>query len=384
MQVQLAEWQLLFDYCAQGEEPLSEVRAAVLEAFEHLLRSGLIPTPATRPRRSPGRDRHRRASAAPTSISGSDSSPSPCPTSWATNPPAASRSSGAGLERDWRGEKLAPGDRVTWASSIACGECFYCRVKRQPTRCLTRKAYGISYCAADAPHLRGGYAEKILLRAGTAIFRIPDAVPSEALIGAGCALTTRIHASERAPLEWGDSVVVQGTGPVGLAAIAVERVAGAGNIVAIGGPKHRLELARDFGADVVIDIAEMPAVEARRDAVLDAVGPYGADQVIECVGHPAAVNEGILLCRDGGQFVVLGQYADAGNISFNPHTITRKQLRVIGSWGFEPRHVDRASGCSSATPRLREKFARGITHRFPLDQADDALQNARCSPEARR
>lgn len=284
---------------------------------------------------------------------------------------------GPGLERDWRGETLRIGDRVTWASSIACGECFYCRVKRQPTRCLTRKAYGISYCASDAPHLRGGYAEKILLRAGSAIFRIPDAVPSDALIGAGCALTTAIHASERAPLEWGDSVVVQGTGPVGLAAIAVAREAGAGKIVAVGGPAHRLELARGFGADETIDIDACPDPAARLEAVRTALGPYGADQVIECVGHPEAVNEGIHYCRDGGQFVVLGQYADAGNISFNPHTITRKQLRVVGSWGFEPRHVDRAIRLLERNAALREKFAAGITHKYPLAQADAALQVAR-------
>jgi threonine dehydrogenase-like Zn-dependent dehydrogenase len=164
---------------------------------------------------------------------------------------------------------------------------------------------------------------------------------------------------------------------VGLAAIAVARAAGAGKIVAIGGPPHRLELARGFGADVCIDIATAPGVEERRAAVFDALGPYGADQVIECVGYPAAVNEGILLCRDGGQFVVLGQYADAGNISFNPHTITRKQLRVIGSWGFEPRHVDRALRLLERDGALRQKFIGGITHRFPLAQADEALQTAR-------
>ena len=75
--------------------------------------------------------------------------------------------------------------------------------------------------------------------------------------------------------------------------------------------------------------------------------------------------------------MVLGQYADAGNISFNPHTITRKQLRVVGSWGFEPRHVDRAIRLLERDSGLREKFARGITHRFPLEQADEALRTAR-------
>src|SRR5258708_37291987 len=97
---------------------------------------------------------------------------------------------GEGLVKDWRGNALKPGDRVTWDSSIACGECFYCRTKNQPTRCLVRKAYGISYNSNEARHLRGGYAEKILLRAGTAIFRIPDNLPTESVVGAGCALTT--------------------------------------------------------------------------------------------------------------------------------------------------------------------------------------------------
>jgi len=147
--------------------------------------------------------------------------------------------------------------------------------------------------------------------------------------------------------------------------------------VAIGGPPHRLQLAREFGATEVIDIAQVQDIEARRAAVFSVVGPYGADQVVECVGYPAAVNEGILLCRDGGQFVVLGQYADAGDIPFNPHTITRKQLRVIGSWGFEPRHVDRAIRLLENNAPLREQFIRGITHRYPLAQADAALQNAR-------
>src|SRR5512145_1322836 len=47
---------------------------------------------------------------------------------------------GPGLEKDWRGRPLSVGDRIAWASSIVCGECYYCRVKRQPTRCVARKA----------------------------------------------------------------------------------------------------------------------------------------------------------------------------------------------------------------------------------------------------
>ena len=283
---------------------------------------------------------------------------------------------GPNLRQDWRGNPLQAGDRITWASSITCGECYYCRMKRQPTRCVTRKAYGISYCADDAPHLRGGYAERIVLRAGTAIFKIPDSVPTDAVIGAGCALVTAIHGIERAPVEWGDVVVIQGSGPVGLAALAISRQSGAARVIVIGGPPHRLELARRFGADVVVDIDAVPDPVDRRRAVLAETGPYGADVVIECVGHPAAVNEGIELCRDGGRYLVLGQYADAGNISFNPHIITRKQLQLVGSWGFEPRHVDRALSLLAGT-HFKELFASEITHRFPLAEANAALETVR-------
>jgi len=283
---------------------------------------------------------------------------------------------GEGVDRDWRGQPLQPGDRVTWASSISCGQCFYCRLKRQPTRCVSRKAYGISYRATEAPHLRGGYAEMILLRPGSAIFRLPNNLPGEAIVGAGCALWTAIHGLERAPISWGDIVVVQGAGPVGLAALAVSLEAGASKVIVVGGPKHRLELARQFGASATIDISEHPTVQMRREAILAETGPYGADQVIECVGHPDAVNEGIELCRDGAQFLVLGQYADAGNISFNPHAITRKQLRMIGSWGFEARHVDAAISLL-ARSAWKEKFSSEITHRFPLAQANAALDTVR-------
>ncbi len=283
---------------------------------------------------------------------------------------------GEGLTADWRGQPLRAGDRVTWASSVVCGQCYYCRQKNQPTRCEARKAYGISYCADDPPHLRGGYAEFILLRAGSAIFRIPDSVPTDAVIGAGCALVTAIHGIERTTISWGDTVVIQGTGPVGLAALAIAREAGAARVVALGGPPHRLDLARRFGADEVIDITAVADIEARRHLVFDQVGHHGADVVIECVGHPEAVNEGMDLCRDGGKYLVLGQYADAGTITFRPHTITRKQLQLIGSWGFEPRHVHQALALLERS-RWKEHFAAEITHRFPLHQANEALETVR-------
>ena len=283
---------------------------------------------------------------------------------------------GPQLERDWRGAPLAVGDRVAWASSVVCGECYYCRQKRQPTRCISRKAYGISYCANDEPHLRGGYAEYILLRSGTAMFRIPDGISTAAVVGAGCALTTALHGLERATVALGDVVVIQGSGPVGLAALAVALQSGASKVVVIGAPQRRLDFAKEFGAHAVISVEEATTPEARRKRLFDLIGPYGADIVVECVGRPSTVPEGWEFCRDGGKYLVLGQYANAGEVLMNPHTITRKQLQVIGSWGFEPRHVDSALKLLEHQ-HWQERFASEVTDRYSLLQANEALTKAR-------
>ena len=166
-------------------------------------------------------------------------------------------------------------------------------------------------------------------------------------------------------MQWGDVVVVQGSGPVGIAALAVAKQAGALKLIVTGGPPHRLQLARGVRGGCYALMSRIVEAEERKRQVLAETGGYGADVVIECVGHPDAVNEGLEYCRDGARFLVLGQYANAGNISFNPHTITRKQLQVAGSWGFEPRHVDRALRLLDAAD-WKQLFARQVTHRFPL------------------
>src|SRR5690606_31793025 len=135
--------------------------------------------------------------------------------------------------------------------------------------------------------------------------RLPDDLPTEAVVGAGCALSTAIHGIERSPVSWGDTVVIQGSGPVGLAALAVAKQSGAFRTIVIGGPSHRLQIAKSFGADIVISYDPEQSSEDQTQEVLEATGPYGADVVIECVGIPQAVSEGVNFCRDGGQYLVL-------------------------------------------------------------------------------
>ncbi|MCI0746589.1 MAG: zinc-binding dehydrogenase [Verrucomicrobia subdivision 3 bacterium] len=279
---------------------------------------------------------------------------------------------GPGLEIDWSGQPLRIGDRVAWTSATSCGKCYFCAEKRQPTRCPHRRAYGIGYRCDQPPHFLGGYAEYHYLRPGVNVFRLPDDLDTAFVVGAGCALVTAIHGIERTGIEWQDTVLVQGAGPVGISALAIAKTSGASKVIVIGGPASRLEMARRFGADHVIDIDKVREPAARIDAVRGLTGGYGADAVLECVGQPAAVAEGMEMCRDGGRYLVLGHYCDAGPTALNPHVITRKQLRVIGSWSSEPRHMKAAIEFLQATRDLFP-FDQMVSHRFNVDRCNEAL-----------
>jgi len=159
---------------------------------------------------------------------------------------------------------------------------------------------------------------------------------------------------------------------VGLAALAIASDAGARPIIVIGGPRDRLERCKRFGADVVIDIEEVKNLDKRRGIVLEHTHGLGADVVIECVGHPSVVAEGWPLARDGGRYMVLGQYCDAGPIALNPHLITKKELEVYGSYGSEPHHWAKAIEFLR-TRREWFPFHELITHRFGLEQVNEAL-----------
>src|SRR2546427_12526169 len=97
-------------------------------------------------------------------------------------------------------------------------------------------------------------------------------------------------------------------------------------------------MAKCCGCNRMIEIDEVREANARIGAFRQLTRGYGADAVIECVGLPAAVTEGMEMCRDGGKFLVLGHYCDAGTGAFNPHVVTRQQLQVFGSWSGAARH----------------------------------------------
>jgi threonine dehydrogenase-like Zn-dependent dehydrogenase len=271
------------------------------------------------------------------------------------------------------GSTIAEGDRVVFFDvHRTCGRCRACTVHRTPTRCASRRVFGITDSADEG--LFGGWAQAIYLEPGVALARLPDAVSLDDYIGGGCGLLTAVHMIERGEIRLGDSVVVQGTGAVGLSAIALARLAGASQVIAIGAPESRLALARRMGAAVILDVTATTP-EQRREAVMNATHGEGADVVLEAAGAAAAVPEGLDLARVGGRYVIAGHYTDAGPVSINAHhQINRKHLEIRGCWGSEVRHFLRALSILEAHPSIpfRDIGAR----RYGLGQLNEALADA--------
>jgi threonine dehydrogenase-like Zn-dependent dehydrogenase len=272
------------------------------------------------------------------------------------------------------GETLREGDRAVFFDvHRTCGRCRACTVHQTPTRCAARRVYGITDSAADG--LFGGWSQAIYLEPGVGVARLPDAVAFDDYIGAGCGLLTAVHIIERAGLRAGESVVVQGTGAVGLSTIALARIAGAGTIVAIGAPAARLELALAMGADRVYDV-EGTSPEERLDDVRALTSGEGVDVVVEAAGSARAFEEGLVLARNGGRYVVAGHYTDAGPSQVNAHHhINRKHLEIRGCWGSEARHFLEALA-------LLQRHAAVVPWRrvgercYTLHQLNDALADA--------
>ena len=247
---------------------------------------------------------------------------------------------GEGFEVDATGDRLVPGDNVMWASSISCGQCAPCRQHREPTLCERRRTYGVNRSTQEDQPLSGSWAEYIGLRPGTTVVKVPGHIDHLAAMSLACAGPTMVHALyERRPVRLGETVVVQGSGPVGLAAAALAQLAGAGRVIIVGGPAGRLQLAASCGiGDHHVNIIDTHADRAL-DEARDLTGGVGADLVIECTGAPAAVAQGLHLARRGGSYLVIGQYTDSGDVEINPHQLVYRQLDLRGSWAFTGAHL---------------------------------------------
>lgn len=272
--------------------------------------------------------------------------------------------------RDVGGEPLHEGDRICWAYAW-CGQCYFCKIARQPTLCPEARMYGWGTCDTH-PYLTGGFAEYAYVLPKSDVVKVPDGVPSAVAAAASCSFRTVVHGFERlGGLETAESVVVQGAGPVGLWATVLARTSSAAEVITIGAPAQRLEVARAWGATRTIDIAEVTDPVSRKEMVLGWTGGRGADVVVEAAGASAALVEGFDLVRRGGRYLVIGQ-ANRDKVELPAITFNTKQLSVAGvASGYVP-HYYKALRFLDAF-KDRYPFERMISNSYPLDRVNDAM-----------
>ncbi len=276
-----------------------------------------------------------------------------------------------GRKESLEGETVKEGDLVLWHRGISCNRCYFCVVKKEPSLCPNRRVYGINRSCQEPPHLRGCYTKHILLDEATSLFHLPPDVDPAVVVGATCSGSTVAHAFDLFSPEIGDTVLVQGPGPLGLFAVAFAAARGAGKIIVTGGTRERLELCEEFGAHILLNRRETTADE-RREMIMELTKGRGVDYAVEAAGTPGAVEEGISLVRPGGAYLSVGFGEPAGEIRLKVfEDLVRKNLHLQGVWVSDARHTHMA--LQLILNRV-STFARMVTHRLPLEKATEALE----------
>lgn len=253
---------------------------------------------------------------------------------------------------------LQVGDQVAVHFYVTCGACEFCRTNRDSLCPNLSGRFGFE--------LDGGFAEYLKVPAGN-LFPISPSVPPEQVAVLGDCVATVWHAvRRRAEVQPGQDVVVLGTGGLGVHAIQVLRLSGA-RIIGVDVAPEKLELARQMGADEVVDARQ----EDVADAVLALTQGAGVDAVLEFVGLPSVVETDLRLLKRGGTLVLLG-YAPGQPFHADSTDVVLTEKRIAGS---------RASSKQDLIEVIhlveRGAITPVITQRFPLEQVNQALDTLR-------
>jgi L-iditol 2-dehydrogenase len=294
----------------------------------------------------------------------------------------------AAAERvEFYGRRLAVGDRITMCPDVVCGRCYPCTHVMGYVWCDNSQCYGNSFTSAEPPHLLGGWAEYLYLRPDTFVYKVPDGLPPRVAVLAELMACTasldKVKEFSSYAMEGfnsGDTVVVIGSGPLGLLHVVKADLMGAGQIIATDLSRYRLDWARRCGADEVLDVSATTP-EERLDRVRELTGGRGADVVLHMANTPRSFVEGIEMLKRGGMMVEMGNFADTGEVSLNVHRhICSKNIRLIGltnhpSTGYGPalRLLERYAD--------RYPFAEMVTHEFGLADVETAMRTS-MSPDS--
>ena len=276
---------------------------------------------------------------------------------------------GAKARRDVLGREVRIGDRIAWAYAW-CGECYWCAIAKQPTLCEFARMYGWGP-ADEFPYATGAFAQFAYVLPNCKIVTVPEELSGPVAASATCAFRTVVHGMERAGgVRTSDTVVIQGSGAVGLYALAYALGSGARQVIVIGAPTSRLRVAEKWGAAEIIDL-EKTDQESRVERVKELTGGRGADLVIECAGSRFALEEGLKLARRGAQYLVIGA-TDPVPASIPGLAINQRQIALIGPSSADASHYYRALRFA-ADHADRFSWADLLGHTYGLEQLTDAV-----------
>jgi alcohol dehydrogenase len=266
---------------------------------------------------------------------------------------------------DATGLPLAVGDRVTWTLAASCGGCFYCD-RGLPQKCQRLFKYGHEILS-DETRPDGGLADHSILRPGTTIVRLPEALSDAAACPANCATATVAAAIEAAGELRGGSVLLVGSGMLGLTTCAMARNRGAVDVLACDHQETRRARTLDFGATLVVAPADLPAAAAAVS------GGFGVDLAMDLAGAPEAFELLLPLVRPGGTIVEVGAVFPAKPVSLFLEQLVRRCLTLRGVHNYAPHHLVAAVEFLS---RTAYPFATLVSGWVPLAEAQTAFRRA--------
>ena len=209
--------------------------------------------------------------------------------------------------------KFDVGDKVAAEPGMVCNNCWFCR-NGQEHLCLDRKL---------SP---GAFTSHIVFPARL-LWKVPAELPLDVAAMAepvACA----VHAVDLAQIRSGSSVAIIGSGGIGLSLLQISRRSGAAIAVVSEPDPKRRELAKELGADVVVDPRQEDPVEAVRRAT----SGLGADVVFEAVGHPATSEQAVQLAAKGGHVVLVGVNPPDSEIRLRPYDLFARELTITASY----------------------------------------------------
>jgi threonine dehydrogenase-like Zn-dependent dehydrogenase len=280
---------------------------------------------------------------------------------------------GEGVVRDSAGAELRVGDRIVYKDMRPCFECRAC-ARSKFTACPTLWSHRVPD-AASPPYFGGAFAQYYYLVSTFAVYRAPDQLSDVLLAGVNCALSQVIYGLEQAGFRYGDTLVIQGAGGLGIYMSAVAKEMGAARVIVIDGVKQRLEAARAFGADETLDLSELNRAEARIARVRELTDGWGADIVAEVSGTAAAWPEGIEMVGRGGVYLSMGGIVAGQESPVAPPNVIRPSKRIIGVAHFERDTLRKALHFLVST---RETYPYNLLtgDQYPLDAINEAFADA--------